>query len=110
MREPIFLFRQRRWSHALVVLALLSAIPACGEKQLRERLEEEGYPPEYIDGYMDGCVTGYARAGNPQYTFTRQLSEFLVDERYASGWERGETECKRAELGRRRVEWMYGSD
>lgn len=96
-----------------VALALSIALPllvSCSEKQLRDRLEEEGYPPEYIDGYVDGCATGFARAGNPDYVFTRKLSEYRYDERYANGWDRGETECAKSQEGIQRVEGTLGSD
>jgi len=110
LREPIIRIRPGRRATSLALLACLFAITACSEKQSRDRLEEEGFPPEYIDGYLDGCATGYARAGNPDYVDTRKLSEYRTDDRYAEGWDRGETECAQSEQGMQRIEGTLGSD
>jgi hypothetical protein len=47
-----------------------------------------GYPPEFRDGYRDGCSSGRG-------TRTRNEGRFKSDSQYASGWRDGFDICSR---------------
>ena len=49
-----------------------------------------GYPPEFRDGYTDGCTSA-----KPNATRIRDEARIRSDTRYAQGWQDGFDICKR---------------
>ena len=79
----------------IVILAL--SITACATQQVkwqRKNMENEGFPPEYIDGYIDGCNSGQKEAGYRYSSFKRDLKRFRSDKLYSKGWNEGHERCK----------------
>jgi hypothetical protein len=71
---------------------------ACATQQLdwyADQLAHQGRPPEYIDGYVDGCDSGYHAAGAPYYRFNKDLERFESDQLYNDGWKDGFNHCKK---------------
>ncbi|MEN8130386.1 MAG: hypothetical protein ABFS45_09385 [Pseudomonadota bacterium] len=62
--------------------------------QQRVKLAQEGFSDTYIDGYIDGCSSGYHRAGNYHYDFSRDMPRYQSDQLYSNGWEEGHKKCK----------------
>ncbi len=79
-----------------ITLSLL-IIVACATKQLtqkRERLTQQGFSKEHIDGYVDGCSSGYKQAGDPYYEFSQDMVRYQSDQSYSTGWDEGHAACK----------------
>ena len=73
------------------------AIAGCAAQYLaleRARLAEQGYSDTYIDGYIDGCSSGYHRAGDYQYSFSRDMPRYQSDQLHSKGWDEGYQACK----------------
>lgn len=71
---------------------------ACATQQLnwhRSELEEQRRPPKYIDGYVDGCESGYHAAEVPYHFFNRDPKRFKSDRLYSDGWNDGFKYCKK---------------
>lgn len=51
-------------------------------------------PPEYKDGFKDGCDSGYVAAGHPYYRFRKDISRFNGNGLYKQGWNDGFSVCK----------------
>lgn len=82
-------------SSIVAVFAVL--LFGCASQHLQSRraaLEQHGYPPEYIDGHIDGCNSGTAAAGNPYYQFRKDVRRASLDKLYADGWADGFQVCK----------------
>jgi hypothetical protein len=89
------------WCRALGAAVLVLALQGCSEKGIRENLAEEGRPPAYIDGYIDGCRTGLFRAGDERYGHIKDAARYRVEIPYRQGWDRGVDECAK---GQRRLQ------
>lgn len=53
-----------------------------------------GQPPAYVDGYRDGCGSGYVAAGHSYAKFAKNIDRFIADQVYKIGWEDGFATCK----------------
>lgn len=53
-----------------------------------------GQPPEYADGFRNGCDSGYVAAGHPYYRASKDVRRMLDDKLYAMGWNDGFAQCK----------------
>lgn len=81
----------KRW----FVLFALIAVSGCANQILQnERNKLAGYPEPYKDGYTDGCSSGMKAAGNPYFTFKKDVMRFDADKLYAQGWNDGFNVCK----------------
>jgi hypothetical protein len=81
-----------------IILFLIFQLLACATQQLnwyRGELKEKGRPPDYIDGYVDGCDSGYHAAGVPYNLFSQDRERFKSDRLYSDGWNDGFTNCKK---------------
>jgi hypothetical protein len=72
----------------MVLVAILSALAACGDQFLRA-----GSSQAYLDGYNDGCTNGSSTASNLTGQFTRNEARYNSEPDYASGWLNGNREC-----------------
>jgi len=83
--------------HKLFLVVAVMSLNGCATQQFkweREALSKQGQPPEYIDGYEDGCSSGAKAAGNPYFHFTKDVKRFHTDYLYAQGWHNGFDVCK----------------
>lgn len=81
-----------------IVLFLYLNLFACATQQLdwyAEQLAHQGRPAEYIDGYVEGCDSGYHAADVPYHRFTKDLERFQSDQLYRDGWNDGFNNCKK---------------
>ena len=80
----------------LIVAALaIFLVAGCATQRLQqERQNLAGYPEPYKDGYVDGCGSGTKAAGNPYYTFKKDVMRFDSDKFYSQGWTDGFNVCK----------------
>jgi hypothetical protein len=78
------------------VLILLMLLAGCQSDPggTTGRLRNEGRTPAYIEGYQDGCKSGYFAAGDSSYKFARDATRFNYDAQYVNGWNGGFSACK----------------
>jgi hypothetical protein len=63
-------------------------------------------PPDFVNGYHDGCDSGLAAFGNTYYkTFYKFTKRFnpTYDEPYQNGWEKGYQYCRQYAM-----KWTHG--
>lgn len=82
---------KRHW----VVMGCLLAVAGC--QSTHEQLVAKGYPPNFADGYQDGCGSGRQAAGAISGQFKKDVPRYLSDKVYAQGWTDGFRQCQ-AEL------------
>ena len=49
---------------------------------------DEGYPPEFVDGYQAGCASGRSAAGE-MARYQKALDRYDLESRYRQGWDDG---------------------
>ena len=77
------------------LLIMVVSVSGCATEILnKERNKLSGYPEPYKDGYVQGCSSGTKAAGNPYFSFQKDVNRFLVDPMYAQGWGDGFNVCK----------------
>lgn len=76
---------------ALSVLAMV-LISGCAIKMKSN--VPAGAPDEYKIGFEDGCDSGYVSAGNPYYSYKKDVMRFQSDVLYKDGWTDGFNNCK----------------
>lgn len=79
------------------VLLAIVAVTGCAGTQLdieRSALTRQGHPPQYIDGYVDGCSSGNRAAGSPYFKLLKNHTRYNQDKLYNQGWDNGFTICK----------------
>ena len=59
-------------------------------------------PPDYREGYRDGCNCGYVQAGHPYYRWTKNVTKYGSSELYKQGWDDGRDTCRSQYEGIRR--------
>ena len=80
----------------LIILVALIGIPAAGCAPVASVTARNtaGQPPEYAQGYSDGCGSGYVAAGHPYARTMKDVRRFLDDKLYSMGWTDGFNNCK----------------
>lgn len=89
--------RRHEKSCALACTAVLMAftLVGCATKAgSRDMQMTVGQPPEYADGFRDGCDSGYVASGHPYYKAKKDVQRSLDDKLYAMGWNDGFANCK----------------
>ncbi|MCD6034799.1 MAG: hypothetical protein K0R63_540 [Rickettsiales bacterium] len=80
----------------IIVLVLLQLALACAPVPVAMTKIPPG-PPEFVDGYKDGCETGLAAFGNSYYksfySFKKKFNS-TNDVLYQNGWEKGYQYCR----------------
>lgn len=76
----------------LIFAALI--LTACAPVDAVTRRNTAGQPPDYVEGYRDGCGSGYVAAGHPYAQFRKELNQYLNDPVYKTGWDDGFATCK----------------
>lgn len=51
-------------------------------------------PPEFKQGYANGCASGNVAGGNGLATFTKDAKRYDADPLYKQGWDNGFATCK----------------
>lgn len=59
----------------------------------KERLLTQGYTPAYASGFDDGCGSGRQAAG-ALGEFRKNVSEYLKNVQYSTGWDDGFRQCQ----------------
>lgn len=79
----------------LATVATLLAFTGCSTKLgSNEMRMTQGQPPEYADGFKNGCDSGYVAAGHPYYRASKDVRRMIDDKFYGMGWNDGFTQCK----------------
>lgn len=53
-----------------------------------------GQPPAYVDGYRDGCGSGYVATGHLYASAAKDVERYISDQVYKIGWDDGFATCK----------------
>ena len=69
-------------------LALCIALAACASPSPNPEVNLSGYPPEFKQGYADGCASARGRQ-------KRNDARFRSDYQYAQGWRDGFDICRK---------------
>jgi hypothetical protein len=59
----------------------------------RKSLLLRGYSTSFTDGYLDGCKSGQARAGDKSMVYTKDENYAKIAPDYTVGWEKGKSFC-----------------
>ena len=76
----------------LAVLGVACALGACAQQATPARpgVNLSGFPPEFREGYADGCNSARAVVGAKE-----DAARMKSDPQYAQGWRDGHDMCKR---------------
>ena len=74
------------------ILALCWLLCSC----VTSLMEVPPGPLAYMEGFKDGCNSGYVAAGHPYYTWTKDHDWYndVDDILYKQGWDDGFIKCK----------------
>lgn len=79
---------------AIELLALfLPLVLLSGCQSTREQMLAQGYPVPFASGFEDGCGSGRQAAG-VLGEFHKNVSAYLADRQYATGWDDGFRQCQ----------------
>lgn len=100
----------------IVWLSMLGLLTACTgmspDRYLANKqafMVNQGNPPAYVEGYVDGCSCGRLQAGDRRFKYCRDSLRFDKDALYAKGWQDGEINCRNDVL-REQVEAAQNKD
>jgi len=85
----------------LTTLSLLTAchnVPAWKYSMFERPVGNKNYPPEYIQGWKDGCQSGAEASANHLYRFRYKFQQDwkMLDNRlYVNGWENAYNQCRK---------------
>jgi hypothetical protein len=77
-----------------ISLTVIWGISACAPVDAVTKRNTAGQPPAYVDGYSAGCGSGYVAAGHPYAQAGKDVSRYLSDAVYKTGWDDGFVTCK----------------
>lgn len=82
--------------YGLILLAALtlSACKSVPMSQMQADRLGDGYPPEYKEGFINGCDSGYSAAGNIYIKPVKDVTRYIEDAKYKTGWDDGFSHCK----------------
>lgn len=78
----------------LAVALTVAAIASCAPVDAVTRRHTTGQPPEYQDGFLAGCGSGYVAAGHPYSKFAKDVRRYEAESLYRQGWDDGMTVCR----------------
>lgn len=64
----------------------------------------QGNPPSYVDGYVDGCSSGRRLGGDKRFVYRKNSSRFDKEALYATGWQQGQINCRNEILSEAQIE------
>lgn len=76
--------------HLAIFACLVVVLGACATKYAQTSRRQSSF---WREGFAHGCDSGFAGAGNPFYTHTKDASRADTDERYRKGWQAGFDGC-----------------
>jgi len=79
-----------RMKLCVVAVSLVLFLTGCGSSMVRT---PQG-PPQWQQGYSEGCTSGYSAAGHPYYRWEKDPRRALDDRLYGMGWKDGFETCK----------------
>ena len=59
---------------------------------------DQGDPPAYVAGYVDGCGAGRRLAGDKSFAYRKNNTRFEKDALYARGWQEAQINCRNEAL------------
>ena len=59
---------------------------------------DQGDPPAYVAGYVDGCAAGRRLAGDKSFVYRKNNTRFEKDALYARGWQEAQINCRNEAL------------
>jgi len=62
-----------------------------------EMMRQQGYGPNYSQGYGDGCTSGKKAGGSMFDQFKKDVRRFDSNAKYKEGWNDGYKECRSEE-------------
>lgn len=54
----------------------------------------QGDPPTYVAGYIEGCSAGRRLGGDKRFVYRKNNARFEKDALYARGWQEGQINCR----------------
>jgi hypothetical protein len=54
----------------------------------------QGNPPSYVEGYIDGCSAGRRLGGDKRFVYRKDSVRFDKDALYSRGWQEGQINCR----------------
>jgi len=72
----------------------LASLIVSGCASTAEIMQQQGYGPNYSQGYGDGCASGKNAAGSLFDQFTKDVNRYQRNSKYAMGWRDGYATCK----------------
>lgn len=76
----------------LPVILLILCLSGCASQ--KEIMINKGYPPDYAQGYQDGCASGNNAAGSMMDQFSKDVRLYKDNSNYHQGWNDGYKQCK----------------
>lgn len=58
----------------------------------------QGNPPAYVAGYVDGCSSGRRLGGDRHFVYRKNNTRFEKDALYARGWQEAQINCRNEAL------------
>ena len=58
----------------------------------------QGNPPAYVAGYVDGCASGRRLGGDRRFSYRKNNTRFDKDALYARGWQEAQINCRNETL------------
>ncbi len=58
----------------------------------------QGNPPAYVLGYIEGCSSGRRLAGDKRFAYRKNTIRFDKDALYARGWQEAQINCRNESL------------
>ena len=78
----------------LIGSAIAGALLLSGCAGTAEQMRQQGYGPEYSQGYADGCSSGKNAGGSLFDSFKKNVKKYDSVHKYHEGWDDGYKQCK----------------
>lgn len=78
------------------ILVAATVLAGCQGTILKGRanvLEGQGHSPQWIEGYKDGCNSGWSAGGDPWVSFKKDSIRYANEVEYKNGWNVGYSNC-----------------
>jgi len=82
----------------LIGSAIAGAVFLAGCAGTAEQMRQQGYGPEYSQGYADGCASGKNAGGSLFDSFKKNVKKYDSVHKYHEGWDDGYKQCKAQQI------------
>jgi len=85
----------RRLAFGTLLSACIGLFSACDATLVNPEVPPPGSSPAFSDGWVDGCLSGFADAGREGYEHSAYKNEtrFTTDPEYSSGFQKAYAAC-----------------